>query len=254
MDFTKYPYFEFRGQRSNEHNMRLLNQLEFVIPEASLDFQEVDGKQSDIIYNRNKYKDIEKRFPARLFKQPDQSINQQLRSIAAWLYTEKNYSPLIFSDHPDYYYQALCYASIQSQDEQREWLDVDIRFKCQPFMFRLNGEEEREINSSGGFLVNPEAFSSQPIITFNKTTSTADSHIYVNSKPFRIAKEAGAGLITIDSETGLAYKQGGVNVSKHCLLNPEGYAPITLEPGRNEFRFNNINLVKIRPRWRTLAV
>jgi|GEM_PF-1013867 len=253
MDFTNYPYFQFRGRKSNEYNLRLLNEIDFVIAEASLDFQEIDGRQSDVIYDRGKYKDIEKRFPARLFKQSDKSIAQQLRDIAAWLYSAPKYSPLTFSEYPEYYYKALAFNGLTARDEQREWLDIDISFKCQPFVFRLDGEDYREIKS-GATITNPEPFSSLPSITFKKTTSTSDSNIYIEGKQFRIAKEAGTGVITIDSENGIAYKEGGVNISRYCLLNAEGYQPITIAPGRNEISYTNMTDFKIRPRWRTLAV
>lgn len=253
MSFTNYPYFQFRSRKSNEYNLRLLNEIDYMVAEASLDFQEVDGRQSDVIYDRRKYKDIEKRFPARLFKEPNKTVALQLRDIAAWLYADAEYSPLIFSEYPEYYYKAFGFKGITARDEQREWLDIDIVFKCQPFVFRLDGEDFRAIKS-GQTITNPEPFSSLPFVTFTKTNASLDSNIYVNSRPFRIAKEAGTGVITIDSENGIAYKESGVNVSKHCLLSTEGYHPITLEPGRNTISYNNISDFKIRPRWRTLAV
>lgn len=253
MDFTKYPYFQFRGRKSNELNMRIKNGIEFVIPESVLDFQSVDGRSSDIIFDKNKFKDIEKSFAVRLFKQKDSNIATQLRNIAGWLYVSKEYSPLVFSEYGDYYYKAVCYASTTAADNKREWLDIEFTFKCQAFMFRLDGEDERDIQS-GSALTNPEPFESLPLITFNKTTSTVDSTLYINGEQYTIAKEAGTGIITIDSETGIAYKEGGVNVSKYCLISGAGYHPITLQPGRNEISYNNMDQVKIKPRWRNLAI
>ncbi|MFK4897392.1 distal tail protein Dit [Lactococcus petauri] len=253
MDFTKYPYFQFRGRKSNEFNMRLKNGIEFVIPEAVLDFQNVDGRNSDVIFSKNKYQDIEKTFPVRIFKEENTTIATQLRNIAGWLYLSQEYTPLIFSEYEGYYYKALGYAGASAPDEKREWLDIAFTFKCQPFVFRLDGDDEREI-VSGSAITNPELFSSLPLLTFNKTTDTADSTIYINGEQYTIAKEAGKGIITIDSELGIAYKEGGVNVSKYCLINGSGYHPITLQPGRNEISYNNMDQVKIKPRWRNLAL
>lgn len=253
MDFTKYPYFQFRGRKSNELNMRIKNEMEFVLPESMLDFQSVDGRSADIIFDKNKFQDIEKNFAVRLYKTKDSNIATQLRNIAGWLYTSKEYSPLVFSEYGDYYYKAVCYESTAGADRKREWLDIAFTFKCQGFMFRLDGEDEREI-VSGSALTNPEPFESLPLVSFNKTTATADSTFYINGEQYTIAKEAGTGIITIDSETGIAYKEGGVNVSKYCLINGAGYHPITLQPGRNEISYNNMNQVKIKPRWRNLAV
>lgn len=253
MDFTKLPYFQFRNRRSNEFQMRIRNEMDYVIPEASLDFTEVDGRSSDIIFDRGKLKDIEKTFPVRIYKESDTTIAAQLRNIAGWLYLSHEYTPLLFSEYGEYFYKALGYSGTSGKDVRREWVDIDFTFKCQPYVFRLDGEDERDV-SNGQSITNPELFTSLPIVTFNKTSSVSDSNIYINGQQFRIAKEAGIGIITMDCENGIAYKEGGVNVSKQCFLNTEGYHPLILQPGKNEISYTNINQFKIKPRWRNLAI
>lgn len=243
----------FKGRKSNDLNMRVLNEMQFNLPEADFEFQSVDGKSFDVILDKNKFKDIEKTFPMRLFRDPSSKLSTQLRDIAGWLYSSGGYSPLVFSEYDDYYYKAFYYSSTTADDKYSDSLIINFTFKCQPFVFRLDGEEEREI-ISGTALTNPEPFDSLPLVSFNKTTSTTDSTLFINGKQYTIAKEAGLGLITIDSETGIAYKEGGVNVSRYCLVNSSGYHPITLQPGRNEISYNNMNQVKIKPRWRNLAI
>ncbi|WP_261796659.1 hypothetical protein [Enterococcus durans] len=114
------------------------NELEFVIPETSLEFVEVDGRSADIIFDKGKYNDIEKVFPVRVYKEKDRTIAMQLREIAAWLYLDKVYSPLIISEYDEYYYQALGYSEISAKDKKRNWLDIDFIFKCQPFGLMAN--------------------------------------------------------------------------------------------------------------------
>lgn len=247
------PYFQFRGRRSNEFRMRIRNEMDFVIPETSLDFLEVDGRSSDIIFDRGKYKDIEKTFPVRIYKAQDKTIAAQLRNIAGWLFLSREYTPLLFSEYNEYFYKVLGYSGTSGKDLKRDWLDIDFTFKCQPFVFRMDGEDEREI-LSGQSITNPEIFTSLPVVTFNKTTAAADSNVYINGQQFRIAKEAGTGIITMDCENGIAYKTGGVNISKYCFLNTDGYNPIILQPGKNEISYSNIDQFKIKPRWRNLAV
>ncbi|WP_427814283.1 phage tail protein [Enterococcus sp. 22-H-5-01] len=253
INFNKMPYFQFRGRRSNEFNMVIRHDMEFVLPETTLDFTEVDGRSSDIIFDRGRLKDIEKTFPVRIYKESDTTIAAQLRNIAGWLYLSHEYLPLLFSGYGEYYYKALGYKTITIKDESKNWVDVDFTFKCQPYVFRLDGEDERDV-SSGQSITNPELFTSLPIVTLNKTSSATDSNIYINGQQFRIAKEAGIGIITMDCENGIAYKEGGVNVSKQCFLNTEGYHPLILQPGKNEISYTNINQFKIKPRWRNLAI
>ncbi len=233
--------------------MRIRNEMDFVIPESSLEFTEVDGRSSDIIFDRGKYKDIEKTFPVRIYKERDKTIATQLRNIAGWLYLSHEYTPLLFSEYSEYFYKALGYSGTSGKDLRRDWLDIDFTFKCQPFVFRVDGEEEREI-LSGQSITNPEQFASLPIVSFNKTAKTVDSNIYINGQQFLIAKEAGTGIITMDCENGIAYKEGGVNVSKYCFLNTDGYNPLVLQPGENEISYINIDQFKIKPKWRNLAI
>ena len=54
MDLTNYPYFQFRGKKSNEFSMRIRNEMMFTIPEAALQFTEIDGRNSDVIYDKGK--------------------------------------------------------------------------------------------------------------------------------------------------------------------------------------------------------
>lgn len=253
MNLTKFAYFQFAGRKSNEMNMVIRDEMEFEIPQATLDFQSIDGRSSDIIFNHNRFEDIEKTFPVRLYKKTDSTIASQLRDIAGWLYSSQNYAPLVFSGYSDYYYKALVYKSVSASDVNRAWLDLSLTFKCQAFVFRVDGAEERAIES-GSSITNPELFSSLPVISFNKTSASNDSNIYINGNQFRIAKEAGTGVITIDSENGIAYKEGGVNVSKYCLMGGAGYTPIVLEAGRNEISYDNIDQFKIKPNWRALVL
>ena len=116
--------------------------ISFNLPESSLEFINVDGRNSDIIYDRGKYKDIEKIIPMSIYSNQEKTMAMQLREIAAWLYLDKVYSPLIISEYDEYYYQALGYSEISAKDKKRNWLDIDFIFKCQPFVFRHDGNEE----------------------------------------------------------------------------------------------------------------
>lgn len=67
MNLLKYPYFQFRGKKSIELGMIIRDGISFNLPESSLEFINVDGRNSDIIYDRGKYKDIEKIIPMSIY-------------------------------------------------------------------------------------------------------------------------------------------------------------------------------------------
>lgn len=254
MNLEGYPYFQFRGRKSTEFNMRLLDEVEFNLPESAIDFKEIAGKDGSLIIDKGNYKDIEKSFPVRIYCDENKTIPDKLREIMAWLYPERSYSPLIFSTYGNYYYKALGYSGTSAPDKKREWVDINFTFKCHPFMSRLDGQEEIEIKT-GQSLYNPEAFSANPIIKFVKKSGTTDSNFYIAGKQFRVAKEAGSGEITIDSELGIAYKEGNQNISSLVLLNSGRYTPPQLFPGENSFTFSDdIENFRVTPRWRTLAL
>lgn len=254
MNLTNYPYFQFRDRKSTDFNMRVLNDMSFTIPEMDLDFTEVEGQNKEFIKDKNRYKSFTKIFPVRLFKEEDRTIANQLREIAVWLRSSKDYSPLIFSEYDEYYYMALGYQEITIKDKYRERVDLEISFKCQPFIFRTDGREEQLVNQNS-VLHNPEMFFSQPKLIFERPYPNSRTTISINGLNFDIDAGAGSGPITMDCENGIAFDDKGKNVSSYCFLNSQGiYTPMTLSPGDNSFYLANVRNLRVVPRWRTLAV
>jgi phage-related protein len=180
-------------------------------------------------------------------------LPQQLRQIIRWLRTPKGYTKLILSTNPNYYYEAICHGGFQTTNETASWVDVSLPFRCKPVMYRLDGDETRSI-TDGQVLTNPESESSLPIITF-RFSGTADGTLTINGRQYRFARTIGAGLITLDSEKGIAYREGLVNISNQVFVQTDGYQPPTLEPGENTIRLTaQLTNVQIMPRWRTIAL
>lgn len=257
-DLSSFPYFQYKGRKSNEMGMRILKSLELIVPEAQFSVEDVDGLNRDVIISRNKYSDIDKVFPVRLFKNSENHIAQSMREVAAWLYNSTEYVPVTFSEYDEYFYKGFAYGGAQAIDENVNglWVDFQIKFKMQPFIFRVNGTEERSI-SSGQVLTNPEEFSSLPLIQFDIPEGlTKESHFFINGRQFTFdSKELGKGTFIIDNESGIAYNKDTLkNVSSDILITNDKYEPISLEPKRNVINYDGITNVKITPNWRTLAV
>lgn len=256
-DLSEVPYFQYLNRKSNEMGMRIRKDMQLIVPQPVFDTIDVDGRNSDIISDRQKFSDIDKVFPVRLYKNPEKHIAQTMREVAAWLYKNKEYKPVIFSDYSEYFYKGFAYGGTSGEDSNINglWIDFDIKFKVQPFVFRVDGEEEKQI-SSGATITNPEEFESLPLIQFTTNSIISDAHFYINGRQFTFK----AGLLhnatyIIDNELGIAYnKDTGENVTRSIMMNNAGYQPLTLDPGRNEISFDNMKNVIIKPRWRTLAV
>lgn len=256
-DLSNMPYFQYDGRKSNEMGMRILKDMELVVPEASFDTVSVDGLSRDVILDKNSYKDIDKTFPVRLFKRPENHIAQTMREVAAWLYSKKEYLPVTFSAYDEYFYKGFPYGGTKAADNNVNglWVDFEITFKMQPFIFRVDGTEEKSFPAGISTITNPEEFPSLPIVEFNLTFASTDGYLYINGRQWRFTKDLGTKTIVVDSEKGIAYdKATGENISSKIFITNEGYTPITLEPGRNTIRIENISNFKITPNWRTLAV
>lgn len=120
-------------------------------------------------------------------------------------------------------------------------------------MYRLDGQTAVSV-LSGRTLDNPESIPSLPIIQF-RYSGTADASLTINGRQFRILRAAGAGMITIDSELGTAYRDGTVNISSAILMQNDGYHVPQLRPGTNTISFTTqITQVTITPRWRSIAI
>ena len=148
-DLSNFPYFQYKGRRSNEMGMRILKNMELVVLEPLFNVTDVDGLNRDVIMNRQKYADIDKNFPVRLFKDSEKHIAQSMREVVAWLYSEQEYSPVLFSAYDEYFYKGFPYGGAQALDENVNglWVDFTIKFKMQPFIFRINGLDERPVRS-----------------------------------------------------------------------------------------------------------
>ncbi|MGL9910997.1 phage tail protein [Enterococcus sp. DIV0213h] len=247
------PYFEFNGHKSIDKNLYLLNEMELTIPESDLRFDEVDGRQGAIIYDNEREKDIIKTFPMELRKEADKSLFQQVREITHWLKEPKRYSRLLFSEDPEYFYEGIFHSQVRILDRWRDHFDVALPFRCKPVMFRLDGQTAVSI-LSGRTLENPESIPSLPIIQF-RYSGTADATLTINGRQFRILRAAGAGLITIDSELGTAYRDGIANISNAILMQSDGYHVPQLQSGNNTISFTTqITQMMITPRWRSMAI
>ena len=250
---TNEPYFEFNGQRSTAKNLYLLNEMELTIPESDLRFDEVDGRQGAIIYDNEREKDIIKTFPMELRKEADKSLFQQVREITHWLKEPKRYSRLLFSEDPDYFYEGIFHSQVRILDRWRDHFDVALPFRCKPVMYRVDGQTPTSI-LTGRTLENPESISSLPIIQF-RYSGTADATLTINGRQFRILRAAGAGVITIDSELGTAYRDGTANISSAILMQSDGYHVPELRPGTNTISFTTqITQMTITSRWRVTAI
>ena len=120
-------------------------------------------------------------------------------------------------------------------------------------MFRIDGQTSTA-HVSGRTLENPEPINSLPLIQF-RYSGTADVTLTINGKQFRILRAAGAGLITIDSELGTAYRDGIANISNAILMQSDGYHVPELRPGANAISFTaQITQMTITPRWRVTAI
>ncbi|MFS1025137.1 distal tail protein Dit [Enterococcus casseliflavus] len=247
------PYFEFNGHKSIDKNLYLLNEMELTIPESDLRFDEVDGRQGAIIYDNEREKDIIKTFPMELKKEAGKSLFQQVREITHWLKEPKRYSRLLFSEDPDYFYEGIFHSQVRILDRWRDHFDVALPFRCKPVMFRLDGQTATA-HVSGRTLENPEPIESLPVIQF-RYSGTADATLTINGKQFRILRAAGAGVITIDSELGTAYRDGIANISNAILVQSDGYHVPQLRAGNNTISFTTqITQMMITPRWRSIAI
>ena len=256
-DLSDMPYFQYLGRKSNEMGMRIRKDMELVVPESVFETIDTDGRNSDIIVDRQKYKDIDKVFPVRLYKNPEKHIAQSLREVAAWLYGSKEYTPIVFSEYSEYFYKGFAYSGTTATDNNVNglWVDFDVTFKTQPFVFRVDGEEEKVIYNNT-VITNPEEFESYPLIKFTITSTANDAHFYINGRQFTFkAGKLKTGTYVVDNELGIAYSETtGENVTSSIMMTNAGYQPLILEVGRNLISFDNMTNVIIKPRWRTLAV
>jgi len=229
--------------------LRIEKKRVFSAPKYDLSFQEIPGRNGDLIIPNGRYPNVQITYTVFLPAKTTAELADKVTAVKNWLYAgQDRYHELRDTYDTKFTRKAVFANKLDIDDELGRIGTFTVSFSCQPFRYATDGAREITVQNNG-ILVNPFAFPSKPLI---KLKGTGDSVIRIISSSTGEIKEWKltdiGGNLYIDSETMNCYYGG---TPKNDRVSGNGFPE--LQPGDNYILWNDgITEVKIVPRWCSL--
>lgn len=158
---TKKSYIEYAGQQSSDFGLLLVGTHKFATPEMDLEFTSIPGKSRDLVHSNGRYKNINEEFTFKAFISGYETLDRWKAKLSLWLRNQTDYSPLWFSDDPEWVRMAISYEDAAFERIKHDYGNVTITFAEDPYKYRSTGLDSIVL-SSGDMITNKEAWSAQP--------------------------------------------------------------------------------------------
>ena len=158
--------FSYLGRESSDFGLRIEDGLAFSSPERDIQFEEIKGRDGDVIIDNQRLKSIDKSFPVTLFPLPGKTLSQQTSDISNWLKQSVKNTPIEVSSESDYVYMGMYYEKYSIDQFMVRYGKVVLNFKVMPYKFLKSGREEITLGTN---IINPTNRPSRPKITIKGT-------------------------------------------------------------------------------------
>ena len=236
MERSMRDYIFFAGKSSADNNIYITDAGAYVSPQRKYDKVSVPGRSGDLLFESDRFDNVEQRYPAILVDDFD-------TNYAAWksfLLARKGYFRLSDTFHPDEFYLA----SFNRIEPVRTSIykkggTFNMIFDRKPQKYLVIGERVRTFTSFPAVVINPTEFEAYPLIrVYGSGTLTIGSvSITINTS---------ATYVDIDCELQEAL-QAAENKN---ITTTKGKFPY-LESGKNTITFTGSKL-ETTPRFYTI--
>lgn len=226
-------YLYFNKKASSDFKAYITDAGVYTSPGRSYDRVSVPGRNGDILFENNKFENIEHYYPAVIVENFDKNFD----ALKAFLLSTSGYIRLRDTFHPDEFYVAT-FSRIE--DVKTTVYDKAGTFKIvfdrKPQKFLVTGEKPKEFTIFPAEIKNPTQFATAPLIRLygSGTLSVNDIDLVLTTA---------ADYVDIDCELQEAL-QAGENVN---ITLTDGVFP-TLAKGVNTISYTGTKVV-ITPRW-----
>ena len=228
----------YNGESCKDVGLSVKSRPTIPIPEREYETIKVEGRDGELHRDKGTYKDIEIKISFNFVSKAPDVWAQDLRKVKKWLYSGKD-ERLILSDDPEYYYLVKRAVMSESERKVRRVGNFDITFTCEPYMYRVDGQEEKEVAK---YLYNPY-MEAQPVY---KIYGNGEILLEVNGN--QVTGEVN-GQLNIDTKLGICYNAEN-EISNASLVGE--YEGLYLEEGENIFKYTEGFRVVLTPNWREL--
>lgn len=228
------------GRSSEDIGLVVERPPDYEIPERDYEIVPIAGRNGDLVIDKGGYKNVERTYEVAIGSE-GADFALLASKIADWLYKDVGYVRLEDSYEPDVFKMARLAQNEPIVNILQQAGRATLTFDRKPQRFLKSGANSVVV-TTGMKMSNPTNYDALPLI---KITGTGAGTIVVGGYTVKIL--ANTGYIHIDSETGNAYKDIGLNKNSDVEL-PNG--PPILHPGNTTITFTGaITKVEITPRW-----
>lgn len=227
--------FYFAGKSSEDFGIYTSDAGVYDSAKRNYETVNVPGRNGGLLFENNGYENVELSYPAILVDDFDANYT----ALLSFLHSQRGYSRLSDSFHPDEYYMAT-FKSIENLKHviNEKAGTFNIVFERKPQRYLKKGETTLTFTSSGS-VKNPTLFEALPLIRAYGTGTFT-----INGVSVQIT--SASTYTDIDCELQEAYK-GTTNCNGNIVLT-NGVFP-SLAPGVNNISKSGISRLEIKPRW-----
>ena len=120
-------YFVYDGISSTDFNIVITKTNQLSGPERNIEVIDVDGRDGSLLIDKGNYKSFELEIECSI-DASDENIHYIARNIKKWLQSDFKFKKLIFSDDPEYYYEASCINKLDIDYNTKEWTNINNIF------------------------------------------------------------------------------------------------------------------------------
>ena len=230
-------YIYFSNKNISDFGTFITNAGVYATPVRGYESIPVEGRNGNVIFDKDNYENIEYRYPSAIPKDFDKNYT----ALRAFMLSNRGYKRLSDTFNPDEFYMATFarFDAVRQPYLNGDMGSFDMIFERKPQRYLKSGEKKFTFTSNGS-LKNPTQFRALPLIT-----------VYGNGK-------LTIGDISIDIDTEYAHLD--IDCELQEVLQTEGNLDVTLDNGEfpklevgvNNISFTGLTKVEITPRWWTL--
>lgn len=240
-DRNEMPYLYYRGICSLDLGLyiRKGGKGSYYGASRSVDFEEIPGRNGDLIIDNKRYNNISVPYDFVLIEKDVRNFDELTHRVKSWLLSHVGYFELWDGYDKRYFRLGAYNDEVNIEEELRGLGEFSASFNCKPFKYSFDGQKMVNMTEAGS-IVNPEYLPSAPYI---RIYGSGNITLTINNDSFYF--EDIEDYIEVDSESMNAYKGISPLNNKMKTANfPE------FIPGDNAIAWTgSVNKIEIIPRW-----
>lgn len=229
-------YFIYDGISSADFNIIITKTNQLSSPERNIEIIEIDGRNDHLLIDKGNYKPFNLEIECYIDAE-ENNICEISRNIKKWLQSDFKFKKLIFSDDPEYYYEASCINKLDIEEVINLLGEFKITFLCNPLKKKINSDFPI-------VLTNNTTLYNENIVSNPYIKVVGSGNITVNINNQKLILKGVEEYIEVDTELYNCFK-GSENQNNKMYSD----FPV-LEEGKNNISWEgNVTRVEIIPRW-----